>query len=279
MSIDTIQIMENAIVGAICILAFALILAVGLTYDTGKILVRAYERVNNHLVEQKRGLFHYDRTKEFLLSKGAPAHFGKWIDPVKFLAIQMVSAALLFCIGIGVHGALAVILSLIGSLIPKMMLIYLNVQDNDKMLPQIQTIYSAIRIQIEGGVYLTDALSECYGSIGRGRLRTALEELSGELLLQGSFEDSINHFNQKFDNGFIDSLCIIIKQAQESGQAVELLDNMSDQIKDMRSALLHKKKEQLERKTTLCILGVLAAILVIILYACVTSMFQAAGNL
>ena len=51
------------------------------------------------------------------------------------------------------------------------------------------------------------------------------------------------------------------------------------QIDDMRSALQLKRKEQLNRITTFCLMGIMAAILGIVIYACVMTMFHSAGSL
>ena len=75
----------------------------------------------------------------------------------------------------------------------------------------------------------------------------------------------------------MDSLCITILQALESGQAVELLGDIGEQIKDMEETVLARKKAALERSITFYQLGILIAVLGIALYACVTYMFGAAA--
>lgn len=82
------------------------------------------------------------------------------------------------------------------------------------MTPQIQTLYSLLQVQIHAGVPMIDALSESYQSFPAGRLRNALSEFSTTIYFNGSFDKSLEELNKKFDNGFIDSLCIILLQAQ-----------------------------------------------------------------
>jgi hypothetical protein len=67
-----------------------------------------------------------------------------------------------------------------------------------------------------------------------------------------------------------------VLQALESGQAVELLADISEQIKDMEASLLEKRKGRLDRSVTFYQLGILGAILAVILYACVKYMLSAA---
>ena len=279
MSIEQIQIGIKVIPILIAIMFFALIILLCKTYQPKKEIFRIYERVNGLLKEKKKGFFNYDRMNEFLISNGAAFHYGSWIDPIKYFALCFITAVALFVIVIQFNVGLAVMFAFIGYGLPGALLRYLNKKDNAAFLPQIETIYNALAVQIKAGVYVSDALSECYRNLPSGRLRNALEDLSSELFIKNAFKEAIQNFNSKFDNGFIDSLCIILLQAQESGQAVELLRDMSEQLKDMRSALLQKKKAALDRTTTFCILGILAAAIAVIVYACVMYMFKAATNL
>lgn len=257
--------------------AFGAMTATVLCLQPGELAVRAYRRVDNRLREVK--LFNYDRLEQFLKAHGAAFHYGSWVTPTKFLILQACSGCLLFAAGACLHMAVAVALLLVGFFLPDILLVRLNTNDNHRMLPQLQSLYNNLQEQIKAGVYVTDAISESYRGMAGGRLRTALELLAGELLLRKSFAEAMGHFQESFDNPAIDSLCVILIQAQESGKTTELLADMSDQIKDMQVTALARKKEQLNRIETICIIGLLAVTVGVILYACVTSMIQTAGNL
>ena len=43
--------------------------------------------------------------------------------------------------------------------LPKLLLIYLNKADNERMLPEMKLVYHGLEIQIRAGVYITDALA------------------------------------------------------------------------------------------------------------------------
>ena len=143
------------------------------------------------------------------------------------------------------------------------------------MLTELNLIYSALSIQIRAGVYVTDALAECYGSVSQIRLREALQNLSGDIVMKADLDSALECFQGQFNNRYIDSLCITILQATESGQAVELLGDIAEQIKDMELILQQKKKEKLNRSVTFYQLGIFALILVLVLYACVVHLFSA----
>jgi hypothetical protein len=76
----------------------------------------------------------------------------------------------------------------------------------------------------------------------------------------------------------VDSLCITVLQALESGQAVELLGDIGEQLKDMEGTVLERRKGKLERSITFYQLGILVVVLGIALYACVTYMFGAVSG-
>lgn len=280
MELEQIRTVIKCACAAASLLVFFLIITISLRFHPGQAAVKIYDRINSRLKERKKSrLFNYEKIQKFLLANGAEQHYGRRMEPIKFIAVKSIAAAGVFCVLLRLHWIMAAAGILIGYQIPDMLLAYLNKQDNFKMLPQIQTMYSTLTVQIKAGVYVTDALSECYRGLPKGRIRKALEELSGELYMKSTFDEAVNHFNGKFSNAFIDSLCIILLQAQESGQAVQLLSDITEQVKDMQSALLIRKKEQLDRRSTFCILGIVAAALAVIMYACIMSVLSAAGGL
>lgn len=220
----------------------------------------------------------YKRTEYLLLSNGAKEHFGEWINPFSYLAAN-ISLGMIICVVIGKFNWLIGILAgLVASRIIYVLLVYMNSQDNVKMLPEIKLIYNALGIQIRAGVYLTDALAECYGSVTEKRLRDALLELAGDIVVNGDAYLALESFQRKFNNRYIDGLCITLLQALESGQAIELLGDISDQIKDMEKTVLERKKASLDRKFTFYQLGMLVALMIVVLYACVTKMYTAVVN-
>ena len=158
-------------------------------------------------------------------------------------------------------------------------MISFNKRDNNRMLPEIKLIYHALEIQIKAGVYVTDALTECYGSVRQPRLGQALLDLAGQIVMQSDIYEALDCFQKKFDNRHVDSLCITILQACESGQAVELLGDIGEQLKDMEAAVMNSKKSSLDRSITFYQLGILVAVMIVIVYACVSYLFSAAVKL
>lgn len=259
-------------------LVFALAKLLCREYYPEQKLLKTYQELSGLLRQKRRESSWYQRKEKWLVRNGGAFHYGKKINPIRLLAVQFVLAAL----GAGVLSSLSWELGILGGLalffMPSGLLSYLNLRDNQKLLPELKLVYHAMEIQIRAGVYLTDALAECYGNVQERRLRAALLELAGDIVMRADIYDAISSFQEKFDNRYIDSLCIIVLQALESGQAVELLGDMGEQIKDMEGQVLERKKGKLDRSITFYQLSVLTAVLAIALYACITSMVKTAAG-
>ncbi len=218
----------------------------------------------------------YQNRERWLMRNGASYHLGEKITPGRFFALRF----LLMLPGMVVFqrfGTLsAVVAGMVFFEVPVLLVLYMNHSDNLKMLSELKLVYHALEIQVRAGVYITDALAECYGVVREKRFRKALLDLAGDILMRSNVSEAITDFQNKFDNRYIDSLCMIVLQTLESGQALDLLSDLSEQIKDMEEAVLAGKKESLDRSITFYQLGILAAVLVVVLYTCVTKMFASA---
>jgi hypothetical protein len=110
------------------------------------------------------------------------------------------------------------------------------------------------------------------------RLRDGLLALAGDIVMKSDLFEALDHFQRKFDNRYIDSLCITVISAMESGRAVELLGDISEQVKDMEQEVMNRRKAALDRSTTFYQLGILSAVLGISIYACVEHMLSAVAG-
>lgn len=256
-------------------LVFALLIVLSIQRPPRRVL-RACEEFAGLLREKNKNSGWYRRTAAWLKKNGAAFHYGRWINPTGYLTLCIVLALLGFLVLCGISPGYGVLAAVFLFCMPGWMLTYLNQRDNLRLLPEIKLVYHAIEIQIRAGVYVTDALAECYGSVQEQRIRQALLDLAGDIVMKSDIYDALEHFQQKFDNRYIDALCITILQALESGQAVELLGDIAEQIRDMETVVMTRKKGALDRSITFYQLGVLAAVLGVVLYACITHMYAAA---
>lgn len=241
-----------------------------------RLVLKTWRELSGLLRKKERQSGWYNRTQEWLIKNGGNFHYGRWLDPGRYLVLRVVLSLL----GLLAVGALnwqgGLVTAMLLFFLPGGLLVYLNGKDNERLLPELKLVYHALEIQIRAGVYMTDALAECYGSVQEPRLREALLALAGDIVMKADICQALDRFQRKFDNRYVDSLCITLLQALESGQALELLGDIGEQIKDMEANVLERKKNALDRSITFYQLGVLAVVLGIALYACVTYMFGAA---
>lgn len=217
--------------------------------------------------------------KSFCDKNGASFHYGKKITPVKLMLISLFLFSIGFVVGIRLSVLLAGFAGVLLAALPWVLLPVLNRADNEKMLPDLQSVYHGLAVQIRAGVHVSDALSEMYTCIGNERLRSAFMNLGSDIILKSDMFSALEKFQLMFDNRYIDSFCITILQSMESGRAGELLKDIGDQMKDMQKAVLEKKKGRLDRSLTFYQLGMLACVLAVALYACVNYMLAQAVSI
>ena len=230
--------------------AMVLVFAIGFFYRPTRLLLRTYEEISSSLKKSKNSLLDYEKLNGFLKSNGADFHFGRWVNPVNYTGIRLVTGAVGLLAGNYYGIWVGFIVAVAFFKVPDLMLVWLNKKDNEQLIPELKMVYSSLVMQIKSGVHILDALSECYTSIADKRLRRALYMLSGSIVMNGDAEGALDEFGNRFDNRYIDALCITVIQALESGQSVDVLTDIAEQIKDLEAALINRKKSSLDRSIT-----------------------------
>ncbi len=262
--------------------AAGLLLAMGLLAleRTG----RTKSLLNNWMVfrgmrKAKKGTGYYERMTGWLRKNGAGYHYGRKCTPAILLACSGAFGVLGMVAGIRISVATGLGIGVGLTLLPWILLPSLNRRDNERMLQDIRLIYTSLAMQIRSGIYVTDAMAEVYSCVTERRLRDALLELAGDVVMKADIYEALDRFEERFDNQYIDSLCITILQAMESGQAVELLRDIGEQVHDMEEAVMERRKGRLDRSLTFYQLGMLGAVLAVALYSCVVYMLNAARGI
>lgn len=214
----------------------------------------------------------YHRMEAWLKKNGAAYHIGKKTDPIRFAVICILLFFAGFAAGISISPGAGLLIGAALSAFFPLCVPVLNRSDNRRMLPDIRLIYHSLGVQIKSGIYVTDALAECATSVKNARLKDALSGFYADVIMKADIYSSLEKFRSSFDDRYIDSLCITVVQALESGQAVELLSDISEQIKDMEEEVFEARKASLDRVLTLSQLLVLGAVLGTALYTCVIYM-------
>lgn len=177
---------------------------------------------------------------------GIDYHIGKSITPTEYLMIKICIAILTGMVGIFAIGPAGCITGVTGYMLPTLFFKSQNERDNEKMLPDIKTVYDTLIVSLEAGVFLTEAIADCYQRIEFKRLKKALLELNSELIAKNQMEDALNAFECKFNNDYISNLCVILRQSSQSGLSVDMLADMAKHLNDVTKALNLKRQRKLD---------------------------------
>ena len=204
-------------------------------------------------------------TREYIERNGVRFMF-PWMNEYIFFGIR-ICAGIIPGIIAGILEPLIIIPAVMaGYILPKMLFNMSNNSDNDSMISDIECIYDIMRIQARAGVYIQDSLMDCYMMSKNARLKSALLELCNGISANSILEEEVEKFRIKFNNRHIDVLCIILGQAQTTGKSVQILADMSEQIRQVRHTAALKEKGKLERKIEVLELLIFVGILVIGIY-------------
>lgn len=222
----------------------------------------------NILKKSKLKYFDPESIRKYLEAAGATYMFGKAATPAVFVMLKFIAAMLLCFLALKLHtgGYLVFLLTVVGFFLPELLLNVSDYFDNEAILPDMKKIYDTLRIQTKAGVFLDDALSECYLAAKNRRLKSALLELTTEISIKKNIEEALDHFNGKFRNEQIRTFCMVINQAQDSGKSSQLLKDLSDQMKDLQHAINLKHREALERKVQIIELLIFVGLLAVTVY-------------
>lgn len=196
-----------------------------------------------------------------------------WMNPVNYVCIKA---------GVALGGALfgmmafswvvAIILGIVGWYIPDAIFSLSDRSDNDAIVEDIMSIYDTLRLQTKAGIYLSTSLVECYTVIRNRRLKKAMLELTSDILAKSDIVNSIEDFSTKFQNQYIDSFGIIIKQGLESGQIVKILDDIGNQLKDLKHLMNEKEKKKVENQILFCQILIYIGVIVLTVFVVASGM-------
>ena len=232
--------------GVTALLVFCLLVSVrSMVQGVG---VRTFLYVNSRLKERKDGILSHREIKAFLDRNGAKYVIGGLAEPVKYLGLCILTGMLGMLLGSMINGIAVAVLGILGVVMPAALIVLYNHLTNEKLLSDIRMTYQFIAIQTAAGVYISDALLECREAVENVRLRDALALLSDEIATGYDLPQALDIFAGSFDNPYIDTLCVIIRQSLESGRAMDLLTDVTEQLKEVEENILYKKQERLSRK-------------------------------
>ena len=194
---------------------------------------------------------------------------------VGHFTIASMMAGLIVCvIGAKYHWMAGMIGFGAGIFIPVLLLWMSNERDNVIILRDLKWLYETITVQLQAGLHIQQALQESEGLMKNKRLRLALHNLTEQLIAEGDMNAALNNFESSFDNRYINSFCLILRQMQDSGYAVKLLEDIRLQMEEMERVQLDKKKEVLEMELQVFQMLLFIGILVLVMYGCIMAVIQ-----
>lgn len=222
----------------------------------------------------------FDKCKEeldvFLMGYGAEYLNGLVIyrSPIHFIIGSMAVGFIGCLIGVKKHWGLGLLGFILGILCPAILLYFSNEKDNAMILKDLKWLYETITVQLQSGLYIQQALQESEGLMKNKRLRKALHQLIEELVFGGDMNLALTHFENSFRNRYISSFSMILRQMQDSGYAVKLLEDIRVQIEEMERMELMKKKETLEMQLQMFQMLLFIGVLALVMQGCILAAFQ-----
>lgn len=244
---------------------------------TKKICINTVEGLKANMLKRNSGYFSYIKIDEDLRKKGAYYIFQEKISPALFIIAKFLIALLLFMATLSLSKILliSVIIGVLSFFLPDLLLNISNNNDNDAMLTDIKNMVDILKLQTNAGIHISQALITCYRTVENQRLKYELLEVINKILISNDILDAIDDFNERFDNEYIDMICIMIRQSHENGYSVQIMKDMSTQLSNLQKAINIKKQESLDRKIQALEVMIFIGLVSTCLYILVIEMFNA----
>lgn len=220
----------------------------------------------------------YQEIRDNLMAWGANYRLGKNFSPFDFMLMKLAFALGGGLLGLLIDPFLIVIGVVLGYFLPGYAIKHYDKVDNDDMLEDICQIFGIVALQLKNNIYISNVIYECHLSTEHPRLKKALLELSLEIESVNNPIEAIHNFKAKFNNEHINSFGTALEQMQEYGTALNMLENMQEQMKGINEAIAIRAEEEEKNRgfliSTICFLGAIA-----FLVYCVYLGFGGVGSL
>lgn len=210
--------------------------------------------INRKLLNGKDDKRRYDEIDAILRHKGYKYYYSN-MQPYNYISTKIYSAIFGTIVGVFVismiHSTAIIIGGVIGGILGYNLLDiytnYLDKKDNDKIADDVRIILAAMRVQGSANIYITDILQECYYEIQNKRLKAALLEFTGDIRAKKDIGYTVDLLGSKFNNKYIDSLCVVIKQQLKSGKSENMLEYINKQMLSMQKEMIVRDKRLVEQ--------------------------------
>ena len=264
--IIAVKIIETIILLTVCIFGYILAYQGIAKVSSDEVTDKVYKKMETTISKRKD----IGKLQKKINAKGIPYYLGKKdISPTEYLCIRLVGALIIIGISILLNfdGLVSILMGVLGYIGIDFLMEQLNKRDNENMTNDIYQLFSNLRIQLDAGVYLINALMNCHYGIKNKRLRKAIDELITEMSSSNITSiEAIEHFENKFsNNGNIRNLAVLFKNYINYGVSESYLKDIMNEINDISASEALKAEHDLDNKTgilNVCFCCVLMAIVV-----------------
>ena len=232
----------------LCAICFAILFNYGLEAGREKYrttLEKIRNRSNKYLHAAKTEGMNYDVIVEKLSRCGAWYYSKGKITPLTYVAYKIACAAAGLVLGFLFSNIFTgIIIGMVMFFAPDVFFKIRNSSDNENMQEDIMNMSDIIILQAGAGTYITQILIDAYLSVQNPRLKDALLELTGNIKSSGNIKESLETFQQRFENTDISDIATALAQSAETGSSVQMLKDIKEHsvIMQKNYALAVEKK-------------------------------------
>lgn len=203
--------------------------------------------INNKLMSSGNSISKYEEINLYLKRNGYKYYYNN-MEPSKYVTVKIYVSILMAIFGIIAYGIVGAIVGcVVGYNIINLYTSYLNRKDNKAITDDIRIILAAMRVQGSANIYITDIIKECYYEIKNKRLKKAILEFNGDLRAKKDVGEAVDSLGEKFNNKYIESLCVVIKQQFKSGKSTNMLEYINKQMLALQREMIEKDKRVVEQ--------------------------------
>lgn len=236
------------------------------------LVVGSHELLLQGMRRSKIKTFNYDEVEQYINRTGLKYMTNDKMTPLMYASLKVFFAVFFMIVGLQDSLGLGILLLVLGYSLLDIVANISNKSDNDNMLDDIKNVYDTLRIQTKAGVYITQVITDCYLVVQNKRLKIAFLRLTSDIAAKNDLEEALDTFRSKFDNEYINTLVVVIKQSMKTGQASKMFEDIRAQITDIESAMMEAEKKRIQTMITVCQVLLYVAIISVSLYVAVQSL-------
>lgn len=229
------------------------------------------ERLNIYLGRTKDGdgstkIFSYESIEKFLKRTGN----ANKLNPVSFILVKIIIA--ISC-SVLVYSFLVPKLAIVGGIVGFFIFDFLIIRQDKKETKIIEfefkDIYENLTLQTAGGVYIGQALAECYTVVSNKRFKKSLALMAATIWKTSSIEQALKDFSERFKSPGVNNFVLVILQSLETGKIKEQLRDQSEKMNGLSA--INLKENTLKINDEIKTLGFLLfmGIFGIVIYYCI----------